>query len=458
MSLKLYNTLTRKVEQFESINPKNIGMYTCGPTVYDFMHIGNLRTFVMSDLLLRTLKFNKFKVKAVQNITDIDDKIINRAKERNVDPADIAEEFTKYFIEDSARLNISIEHIVSPRATDYIPPMIEYIQELIKRGFAYFVPQRGIPLRGKKEGSVYFDITKFPNYGKLSKISLDKLKTGTRSLSDNYTKDDVTDFALWKRDEEFGFESPWGKGRPGWHIECSVMSQANLGETFDIHVGGVDLIFPHHENEIAQSEAKTGQKFVNYFVHGAHLLVDGAKMSKSINNFYTLRDVVDQGFDPLALRYLYFQTHYRQEMNFTWDSLEAAENALQGLKNEASDDKDGIISAEFDKRFKDAINDDLNMPQALAVVWEMLKSNILEEDKAATLYEMDKVLGLDLKKVEKVEEVIVPPEVAVLVTEREKFRKEKRYDRADQWRNKIRKMGFDIVDKEDGTTEVTKID
>ncbi|MEX2007407.1 MAG: cysteine--tRNA ligase [Candidatus Levyibacteriota bacterium] len=443
--MKLYNSLSRSVEEFEPIDPPRVGMYTCGPTVYDFMHIGNLRTFVLSDLLLRTLKLNDYEVKAVQNITDIDDKIIDRAQEKNQTIKEVADEFTKYFLEDAVKLNISIEDIVSPKATDYISQMIEYVEELIKKGFAY-----------EKDGSVYFDISKFDNYGKLSVISLAGLRTGTRSLSDNYTKDDVADFALWKKDSEFGYECPWGKGRPGWHIECSVMAQANLGDTFDIHVGGVDLIFPHHENEIAQSEAKTGKKFANYFVHGAHLLVDGQKMSKSLNNFYTLKDIEEQGFDPLALRYLYFQTHYRQEMNFTWESLEAAQNALSRLRSETSDGKEGIISAEFERKFKDAVNDDLNMSQALAVVWEMLKSNIAEEDKAVTLYEMDKVLGLNLKNKQEKEEIEIPQEVQKLIEEREDMRKEKKYNRADQWRNKIKKLGFDVEDKEDGTA-VSKI-
>ncbi len=448
--MKLYNTLTRKVEEFEPINPPNVGMYTCGPTVYDFMHIGNLRTFILSDLLLRTLKFNGYKVNAVQNITDIDDKIIKRAQEQNTTIETVANEFTEIFIQDVRALNIDLKKGKQPRATAYVELMVKYIAILIDKGFAY-----------EKEGSVYFDITKFPDYGKLSGVSTRELKTGTRSLADNYTKDDVADFVLWKAVADDGtkrFESPWGWGRPGWHIECSVMSQLTLGDQFDIHVGGVDLIFPHHENEIAQSEAATDKKpFVKYWVHGAHLLVDGAKMSKSLDNFYTLKDIEEQGFDVLALRYLYLQTHYRQEVNFTWDSLEAAQTALERLRNEVSDSKkDGIVSAEFERHFKDAINNDLNLSQALAVVWEMLKSNILEEDKVATLFEMDKVLGLDLKNKQKKKEIEIPEEVQSLVREREALRKEKRYPQADQWRNKIRKLGFDIEDK-DGETIVVKL-
>ncbi len=440
--MKIYNTLSHSVEEFKSIDPQKVGMYTCGPTVYDFMHVGNLRTFVLSDLLLRTLKFNEYSVKAVENITDIDDKIINRAKEKNVDFTDVAKEFTKYFIEDAAKLNILIEDIISPRATDYIPQMIDYIKDLIDKGFAY-----------EKDGSVYFEISKFKNYGKLSGESLDNLKTGTRSLSDNYEKDNIQDFALWKKDDEVGFESPWGKGRPGWHIECSVMSQANLGDTFDIHVGGIDLIFPHHENEIAQSEAKTGKKFVNYFVHGAHLFVEGQKMSKSLNNFFTLLDIKKKGFDPLTLRYLYLQTHYRQEMNFTWESLKAAQTALQRLRNEIYDWPDPKVGcAEFEERFVSAINDDLNMPQALAVMWELVKSSDYpDKAKAATLFKMDKVLGLDLEFKREKKEIPVPPEVLALVKERDILRKNGKYHLADEIRSKIKKLGYDIEDKEEGT-------
>jgi len=260
-------------------------MYTCGPTVYDHMHIGNLRTFVFSDFLYRTLKFNGFEVTSVQNITDIEDKIIKKAAENNKTIDQITNEYYQYFINDTQELNVPLKAPSDqPRATDYVEKMIKYIEALVNKGFAYV----------EKDGSVYFDISRFPNYGKLSRIDAKQLKTGTRTLSDEYTKDDAADFALWKSvsDSEFGFESPWGKGRPGWHIECSTMSQDTLGNRIDIHTGGVDLIFPHHENEIAQSEAKTGEApFVKYWIHGAHLLVDGGKMSKSLNNFHTLADV-----------------------------------------------------------------------------------------------------------------------------------------------------------------------
>lgn len=436
--LKIYNTLSKKVEEFKPINSPKVGMYTCGPTVYNYMHIGNLRTFALSDILFRVLNYSGYRVKSVQNITDIDDKIIKKAKERNESIGEVAKEFTKYFLEDVAKLNISIEDIVSPRATDYIPQMIEYVQSLIEKKFAY-----------EKDGSVYFDITKFPHYGKLSGISLGELKTGTRGLSDNYTKDDITDFALWKKDEEFGVASPWGKGRPGWHIECSVMSQANLGDTFDIHAGGIDLIFPHHENEITQSEAKTGKKFVNYFVHGAHIMVNGTKMSKSLGNFYTLSDLIKKGFEPLTLRYLYLQTHYRQEMNFTFEALEAAQTALNRLREEIANwGKPKIGCAEFEERFLQAINNDLNMPEALSILWELVKSDYPTSAKAESLFKMDQVLGLNLGQEQKLE---IPEEIMKMVKEREELRKIQSYHLADQMRVRIKKLGYNVLDTEKGS-------
>lgn len=446
--MRIYNTLTRKVENFEPINPPNVGMYTCGPTVYDFMHIGNLRTFVLSDTLLRTLKYNGYKVKAVENITDIDDKSINRAKERREDVSEVAKEFTKYFLEDVAKLNISIEDIVSPRATENISSMVQIIELLLKKEIAY-----------KGNDGIYFAVDKFKDYGKLSGLDKRKLKKGARVQADQYDKENWSDFALWKfkKENEPGWPAPFGEGRPGWHIECSAMSMKYLGENFDIHCGGVDLLFPHHENEIAQSEAATGKSpFVRYWIHGAHLLVDGQKMSKSQNNFYTLKDIEGQGFNPLALRYLYLQTHYRQEMNFTWEALEAAQNALNKLRKEISSwGKPEIGCAEFEQKFADAINDDLNMPEALAVVWELLKSDYPTSAKAESLFKMDSVFGLDLEHSRKLKvesrKLEIPEQVKKLIEEREEYRKGKRYHLADQWRNKIRKLGFNIEDKEEGT-------
>jgi cysteinyl-tRNA synthetase len=442
--LKIYNTLSHQIEEFEPINPSRVSLYTCGPTVYNFMHIGNLRTFVFSDVLLRVLKYNNLQVEAAENITDIDDKIIKKAKEEGKTISEITAEYTKYFLDDVQKLNIYPENLKEqPRATAYIEKMIAYIQVLVEKGFAYI----------EKDGSVYFDISKFPDYGKLSGLEKRELKTGTRILSDEYTKDDVQDFALWKavESDEVGYDSPWGKGRPGWHIECSVMSQSILGDKIDIHTGGIDLVFPHHENEIAQSEAKTGESpFVKYWVHGAHMLVDGKKMSKSLHNFYTLAQILDRGFDSMTLRYLFLQTHYRQEMNFTFEALEAAQNALNKLRKEVvSYDVPKVGCAEFEGKFLQAVNDDLNMPQALSILWEVVRSDKNSSEKLATILKFDEVLGLSLKDskliVNKKEEV--PEEVKKMLEERQTLRKEKKFAQADTIREKILEMGYKVEDK-----------
>ncbi len=439
--VKLFNSLTRKIEDFRPINPPNVGMYTCGPTVYDFMHIGNLRTFVLSDILHRVLQVNGFEVKAVENITDIDDKIIKRAAEKNVSVGELTSEYTKYFLEDILKLNI-LPADIAPKATEHIGKMIKYIEQLLKKGLAYV----------EKDGSVYFDISKLANYGKLSGLEGRTLKTGTRILSDEYTKDNVQDFALWKAvdPDGVGWNSPWGKGRPGWHIECSVMSQEYLGDSFDIHVGGIDLLFPHHENEIAQSEGKTDHKFVNYFVHGEHILVQGQKMSKSLNNFYTLKDLKQKGFDPLALRYLFLTAHYRDKLNFTWESLQGAANGLNNLREEVREwDSPNIGCAQFEQDFKEAIDNDLGMPQAVAVLWELLKSDYPTSAKAKTILEMDQVLGLELDKYlgKKTE---VPVKVRELVEKREQARKSGDFKESDRLRIEIKKLGFAVEDTPKG--------
>ncbi|MBI2196885.1 cysteine--tRNA ligase [Candidatus Daviesbacteria bacterium] len=435
--LKLYNFLSRKLEDFNPINPPNVGLYTCGPTTYDFVHIGNLRTFIFEDVLQRVLEANGYKVKRGMNITDIDDKIIKGAKEKNLPIDEFSAPFERAFFQDLEKLNIKSADVY-PKATEHIGHMIRFIEELIKKDLAY----------AEKDGSVYFDISKFPNYGKLSGLDNRILKHGTRVLADEYSKDDVQDFALWKATEadEVGYDSPWGFGRPGWHIECSVMSQENLGETFDIHGGGVDLIFPHHENEIAQSEGKTGKKFVNYFVEAEHLLVNNQKMAKSAGNFFTLRDIEEKGFDPLAFRYLVLTAHYRDKLNFTWESLTGAQNALNNLREIIRDfDEPKIGCAQYEQDFMEAVNNDLNMPQALAVMWDMFKSDYPSSAKAKTLLEMDKVLGLKLdeylgKKVE------VPAEVQRLVDQREQTRRSGDFKKSDGLRKKIKKLGFEIED------------
>lgn len=437
--MTIYNTLSRSIEEFKSLKEGEVAMYTCGPTVYDRMHIGNLRTFVLSDILERALKYDGFEVKSVQNITDIDDKIIKRAIEKKKSLKEIASEFTKYFIDDVNKLNINWKAEFQPKVSDYIEKIARYVKVLLDKGYAY-----------DSDGSIYFDISKFKDYGKLSGIDGSSLKTGTRVLSDEYTKDDIQDFALWKKvpEGEIGsFKSILGWGRPGWHIECSVMSQDRLGETIDLHLGGVDLIFPHHENEIAQGQAKTGKQFSRFFVHGAHMLVDGKKMSKSQNNFFTLDDVIAKGIDPLALRYLYLQTHWRQEMNFTWEALEAAQNALNKLKNAVSSyESPKIGCAELEDKFYQAVNEDLNMPKALSVVWETVNSSYPASSKKQSLLKFGKVLGLSLEEKQQ-EQVEVPTNIKELLKRRDNLRKEKKFAEADKIREKIIKMGFIVEDK-----------
>lgn len=440
--LQLYNTLTRKVEDFVPLNAPKVGVYTCGPTVYDFAHIGNLRTYIFEDLLQRVLEENGFEVMRVMNITDIDDKIIKKAKEKNIPIEEITRPFEELFLEDLNELNIKRPNVL-PRATEHIEAMVRYVEVLVEKGFGYV----------EEDGSVYFDISKFPGYGKLSQLDNREVKVGARVKADEYSKDDAQDFALWKSVEadEMGYNSPWGKGRPGWHIECSVMSQQYLGDTFDIHGGAVDLIFPHHENEIAQSEGKTGKKFSNFFTEGEHLLVEGQKMAKSLGNFFTLRDIEGKGFEPIAFRYLDLMAHYRDRLNFTWESLKAAQNALNNLRSEVRNwEVPKIGCAEYEGRFMDALNNDLNTPQALAVMWELVKSDYPTSAKAESLLKMDKVLGLKLdgfigKPLE------IPAEVQKLVDKREGARKAKDFKKSDELRDEIQNLGFEVEDTPRGS-------
>lgn len=436
--VKLYNTLTSKSDELVPQNSPIVTIYGCGPTVYDFMHIGNLRTFIFNDLLVRTLQASDLHPKFVQNITDIDDKIIKRSVEKNLTPPELAEEYSKAFFADLAKLNI-IPADNYPKASEHLGKMIKYIEKLLENGTAY----------KEEDGSVYYDISKFPDYGKLSHLEKRELKSGTRILSDEYSKDDVQDFALWKsvKPEEYGYDSPWGRGRPGWHIECSVMSQEYLGETLDIHTGAVDLIFPHHENEIAQSESFTGRKFVNLFVHAEHLLVDGAKMSKSLNNFYTLKDLEDRGIEPLAFRYLLLTAHYRDRLNFTFESVQAAQNALNNLRAQIQDFpvSDHTPDRYFDQ-FLEFTKDDLKLPQALATFWVMLKDPTLTDfQKSANAVAMDEILGLNLKS-EMGKAIEIPSEIQELVKQREQAKSDRNFDLADALRHQILSRGYQVDD------------
>ena len=467
--LKIYNTLTRKVEEFKPLNPPLVTMYTCGPTVYDYQHIGHMRRYVGDDLLVRTLEFNNYRVKQVMNITDVghltsdsdtgEDKMEKGAKKFGLTVWDIAKKFEKQFFESSDALNIQRPTKVM-RATDYIKEQIVFIQTLEKKGFTY-----------KIDDGIYFDTSRFKAYGKLRGEQASKgLREGVR-VEIVKGKKNPTDFALWKFSPNpsassglkraMEWESPFGLGFPGWHIECSTMAIKGLDtETLDIHTGGIDHIAIHHTNEIAQAQAATGKEFVKYWVHHNFLHVDGNKMSKSTGNIWTVEDVVKKGFDPLALRYLYLQTHYRQEMNFTWWALEAAQIAYKRLIDAASELKNPKIGcAEFEEKFLEAINDDLNMAKALSIVWELLKSDYPNSAKAESLFRMDQVLGLDLehaKEKKKRLKVIVSGEVKKLIEQREQLRRQGSYTQADHIRNKIKKLGYNIKDTGKGV-EVEKI-
>lgn len=461
--LKLYNTLTRKIEDFRPIHPPQVSMYTCGPTVYDYQHIGHMRRYVGDDILIRVLELNGFKVKQAMNITDVghlvsdsdtgEDKMEKGARKFGMSTWDIAKKFEKQFFNSMDALNIQRPEILM-HATDYIKEQIVFIQTLEQKGFTY-----------KIDDGIYFDTSKFPNYTKLSGQNVSELKAGAR-IEMVAGKKHLTDFALWKfspkgEKRAMEWESPFGIGFPGWHIECSTMAIKGLNsDTIDIHTGGIDHIAIHHTNEIAQSEAATGKEFVKYWVHHNFLHVDGNKMSKSIGNIWTVEDVIKKGFDPLALRYLYLQTHYRQEMNFTWDSLEAAQIAYKRLIEEVAKLRNPKIGcAEFEEKFLDAINDDLNMAKALSIVWELIKSDYPDSAKAESLLKMDQVLGLDFENArEKTKQIkiVVPQEVQRLIEERKQLRKQGSYIQADHVRNKIKKLGFNIKDTKKGV-EIEKI-
>lgn len=480
--LKIYNSLSRKIEEFKPINPPHVGMYTCGPTVYLFAHIGNFRAYSTSDLLVRVLRYNGYDINFIMNITDVghltndqtggadtgEDKIEKTAKKENKTVWEVAEFYTGAFMQDYKALNY-VQPDVLAKATDHIKEQIDLIKELAKKGFTY-----------QTSDGIYFDTSKDPEYGKLS--SMDDIKEGAR-VEVNNEKKHPRDFALWKFSytngtdqpasaEGFGplrqssseasevrqmeWKSPWGLGFPGWHIECSAMSMKYLGKTFDIHTGGMDHKEIHHPNEIAQSECATGVKFVNYWVHTAFMLVANQKMSKSLGNIYRLYDLEKEGYDPLALRYLYLQTHYRQEMNFTFSALDAAQNALQHLRDSIAEWElpSGRVK-EFDDRFSEAINNDLNMPEALSVVWDLVKAPLPSAAKMGSLIKMDQVLGLNLAdwKAGNKELTLdkLPDNVQELIRERQILRKNRQFTKADHLRNKIKKLGYEIIDNKDGT-------
>ena len=446
--IKLYNTLTREKEIFKPIKKDDVRIYSCGPTVYNYPHIGNYRAYITADILKRVLKYSGFKVKQVMNITDVDDKTIRDSQKEGVSLKEFTKRYTKVFMRDIEELNID-KPDVFPLATEHIKEMISLIKKLIEKNIAY---------KGE-DGSIYYSISKFDDYGQLAGIKIKARKSKARIKQDEYTKATASDFALWKAwDKEDGdvfWETEIGKGRPGWHIECSAMSMKYLGKHFDIHTGGVDLIFPHHQNEIAQSEPLTGRKFVNYWIHNEWLLVDGKKMSKSAGGFYTLKDLLDRGYNPLHFRYLNLLTHYRKPLNFTLDSLDTAKITYGRIKRKVielrkQEHKGSDFTKEYESKFRKAINDDLNMPSAVQVFLEALDDFDFEpKKKIKFLEDCDNVLGLDIKNMHETI-VIVPKEVEKLVQEREKLRKNKMWAEADILRQRIKEKGYLIEDTPNG--------
>lgn len=459
--LHLFNTETRQKEAISSLDGK-IRMYTCGPTIYDFAHIGNFRTYVFEDLLRRSLRFFGFSVEQAMNITDIDDKTIRGALAKNISLKAYTEPFKIAFFEDLKKLSIEpVEHY--PAATDYIPEMIYLIEILIEKGYAYKTPS----------GSVYYKIKAFSTYGRLSHLSQDSLLENASGENDNdeYEKEQISDFVLWKaydpqRDGQIFWESPFGQGRPGWHIECSAMAMKLLGPTIDIHCGGVDNMFPHHENEIAQSEGCTGCHFVRYWLHAEHLLVDHKKMSKSLGNFYTLRDLLKKGYTGAEVRYLLLSTHYRTQLNFTFAGLDAARASLQRiedlilrLREIQEESKSGFASGPLKKaalRFRAALSDDLNISSALAALFDLIRElNALAdegklgrkdaEEALSYFEEWNGVLGLSLAEKEE-----APKELLEMLARREEARKAKDYRLSDEMRDAIYARGYSIEDTPNG--------
>jgi len=456
--IKFSNTLSGRLEPFRPLSPGKVKLYTCGPTVYDYAHIGNFRAYIFEDLLKRFLVFMGYEVIQVMNITDVDDKTINGAKAEGIELDDYTKKYTEAFFEDIEILNISKADYY-PRATEHIPDMVKMIKSLMEKGFAY-----------QQDGSIYFRIAKFPNYGRLSKMNLEELKPGLRIEADEYEKESANDFALWKdkKEGEPFWETEIGAGRPGWHIECSVMSSKYLGQTFDIHCGGVDNIFPHHENEIAQSEAYSGKKFVNYWLHCRHLIVDGEKMSKSRGNQYTIRDLLEKKHDHLALRFLLLATHYRKTLNFTFEGLHQAEESLQRIndfiyelenrkfKKEENEDIPKLIE-KTRKKFIEGLGNDLNISVSLTSLFEMIKKvNILmakekvgqknAEKLISLIYSFDKVLALLPEKDEKTLSIEIEEKIKI----REKARAEKDYEMADKIREELLRNGVVLEDTKEG--------
>lgn len=465
--MKIYNTLTRQKEEFIPLVPGEVKMYVCGPTVYNFFHIGNARPFVVFDTMRRYLEYKGYRVFYVQNFTDIDDKILARSREEGISPLEVSQKYIEEYFKDAEALGIQ-RASVHPRVTENIDAIIRFIQKLIDKGYAYAV-----------DGNVYFDTSKFEEYGKLSKQNIEDLEAGARIEVDDVKKNPM-DFVLWKarKEGEIGWETPWGEGRPGWHIECSVMATKYLGETIDIHAGGQDLIFPHHENEIAQSEACTGKIFARYWMHNGYITIDNEKMSKSKGNFFTVRDILKE-FDGETIRFFLLSAQYRNPINFSKELMEQAKNALERLYNvkknlehllknmpgsDADSGEKGRIEGleQYKKKFIEAMDDDLNTADAIAAIFELAKEINLTinknpsrnwvEKSHALLMELSGVLGLLNKK----DEQEIDSEIQRLIEERQKARKEKNFALADKIRDQLREMGIILEDTPQGVRVIKK--
>lgn len=460
--LRFYNTMTRKKEAYKSIEEGKVRLYSCGLTVYDYAHIGNLRAYVFVDLLRRWLKYRGFEVKHVMNFTDVDDKTIRGMHREGVSLMQYTQRYIDAFLEDLQNLNIE-RATVMPRATEHVDEMVKLVEILKEKGYGYTV----------EDGSIYYDISKFKGYGKLSKMKLKDLKAGARVKVDEYAKDQASDFALWKAwdpdDGEVFWQNNLGKGRPGWHIECSTMSMKYLGETLDIHTGGVDNMFPHHENEIAQSEAVTGKRFVNYWLHNEHLLVKGERMGKSLRNFSTLQDLLRMGHGPMSVRYFLLSTHYRKQFNFTLEGLKAAKNALErlydfmGRLEDARDDGRGDAEELAEKAradFEEAMDDDLDVSSALAIVFNLVKdvNRLIDEGNLgksgaervkSLMTNFDRVLGV-LDGFWRQRDETLSREVEELIREREEARRAGDWKTSDSIRGKLRGMGIILEDTPEG--------
>ena len=443
MTLRFYNTLSRQIEPFAPLHPPKVTMYNCGPTVYDHVHIGNIRAFVFADVLRRVLTALGFNVEQVMNITDVDDKTIRGSQAAGVSLNEFTRKYEEVFFSDIQKMNI-LRPAITPRATEHIPEMIALIQTLLAKNIAY-----------RADDGVYFSVAKAERYGALAQLAKSE-GTKSRMRNDEYDKEEAQDFALWKfytpDDGDVCWEAAFGKGRPGWHIECSAMSMKYLGETIDIHTGGIDLVFPHHTNEKAQSEGVTGKQFVRFWMHNGFINVDNEKMAKSKKNFFILPDIEEHGVVPLAYRYWLLTAHYRTQMNFTWEAVRGAEEALARIKRQLHElgEEFGTPSGEFIERFNNVLSDDLNTAQAIALLWELLKDPSLSgADKRATAAQMDEVLGLNLLDYEQ-EEIIPTPELATLLEKRKAAREAKDWATADKLRDKIRILGFEVKDTAEG--------